>query len=203
MMKYHKLGLYAKMNPNKIGRDILYTLGAFLVFTGVSYSIHITLGRKLGPAEYGIFGIIISLITVIELFFFKGMRDTVTKYTSEFPQKARTIKHKSLRIQLVFALFLSGIYFLLSRHLAELLRDETLFPFTMGLSPDIQRGKDALSPLVKLKWINENIFLVSNLEALIIDIPGYRDYGLLGQNFLNNFHIEIDNQNGILLLKKR
>lgn len=128
-MKYHKLDRYAKMNPNKIGRDILYTLGAFLVFTGASYSIHVTLGRKLGPAEYGIFGIIISLITVIELFFFKGLRDTVTKYTSEFPHKARTIKHKSLRIQLIFALVLSGMYFLLSHHLAELLRDETLLPY--------------------------------------------------------------------------
>jgi len=56
---------------------------------------------------------------------------------------------------------------------------------------------------VKLKSVELEGFCVSNLEALIIDIPGYREYGLLGQNFLNNFHIEIDNQKGILRLKKR
>jgi clan AA aspartic protease (TIGR02281 family) len=56
---------------------------------------------------------------------------------------------------------------------------------------------------VKLKSVELQGFQVSNVEALIIDIPGYKDYGLLGQNFLNNFHIEIDNQRGILRLKKR
>jgi clan AA aspartic protease (TIGR02281 family) len=56
---------------------------------------------------------------------------------------------------------------------------------------------------VKLRSIELEGFRVSNVKALIIDIPGYRDYGLLGQNFLNNFQIEIDNQKGILRLKKR
>jgi clan AA aspartic protease (TIGR02281 family) len=56
---------------------------------------------------------------------------------------------------------------------------------------------------VKLKSVELEAYRISNVEALIIDIPGYRDYGLLGQNFLNNFHIEIDNQKGILRLKKR
>ena len=56
---------------------------------------------------------------------------------------------------------------------------------------------------VKLKSVELEGFRVSNMEALIIDIPGFRDYGLLGQNFLNNFHIEIDNQKGILRLKKK
>ena len=56
---------------------------------------------------------------------------------------------------------------------------------------------------VKLKSVELEGYRVSNVEALVIDIPGYRDHGLLGQNFLNNFHIEIDNQKGILRLKKR
>ncbi len=56
---------------------------------------------------------------------------------------------------------------------------------------------------VKLKSVELEGFRVLSVKALIIDIPGFRDYGLLGQNFLNNFHIEIDNQKGILRLKKR
>ncbi len=56
---------------------------------------------------------------------------------------------------------------------------------------------------VKLESVELEGFRVFDVEALIIDIPGYRGYGLLGQNFLNNFHIEIDNTKGILRLKKR
>jgi len=56
---------------------------------------------------------------------------------------------------------------------------------------------------VKLKSVELEGYRVLNVEALIIDIPGFRDCGLLGQNFLNNFHIEIDNQKGILRLKKK
>lgn len=56
---------------------------------------------------------------------------------------------------------------------------------------------------VKIDSIELEGFRVYNVSALIIDIPGYRDYGLLGQNFLNNFHIEIDNKKGILRLKRR
>ena len=41
------------------------------------------------------------------------------------------------------------------------------------------------------------------VNALIIDIPGYADYGLLGQNILNNFRVEIDNKKGILRLRKK
>jgi clan AA aspartic protease (TIGR02281 family) len=56
---------------------------------------------------------------------------------------------------------------------------------------------------VKLESIELEGARVFNVAALIIDIPGYRDYGLLGQNFLNVFHIEIDNQRGILRLRKK
>jgi clan AA aspartic protease (TIGR02281 family) len=56
---------------------------------------------------------------------------------------------------------------------------------------------------VKLESVELGGFRVFDVEALIIDIPGFRGYGLLGQNFLNNFHIEIDNMKGILRLKKR
>jgi clan AA aspartic protease (TIGR02281 family) len=56
---------------------------------------------------------------------------------------------------------------------------------------------------VTLESIELNKQRIPYLKALIIDIPGYPDYGLLGQNFLNNFRIEIDNKNGILRLRKK
>jgi len=42
---------------------------------------------------------------------------------------------------------------------------------------------------------------VSNVKVLVLDISP--EFGLLGINFLNNFHIQIDNQKGILRLRKK
>jgi predicted aspartyl protease len=42
-----------------------------------------------------------------------------------------------------------------------------------------------------------------NIVALIIDLPGTPSIGLLGNNFLNLFNVEIDNENGILRLSPR
>jgi len=40
----------------------------------------------------------------------------------------------------------------------------------------------------------------NNVTALIIDLPGTPGAGLLGNNFLNHFNVEIDNEKGILKL---
>lgn len=42
-----------------------------------------------------------------------------------------------------------------------------------------------------------------NIIALIIDLPGIPGVGLLGNNFLNHFNVEIDNKNGLLKLSPR
>lgn len=46
-------------------------------------------------------------------------------------------------------------------------------------------------------------FRVYNVNVVIIDIPSAPELGLLGQNFLENFQMEIDNKKGILKLKPR
>jgi clan AA aspartic protease (TIGR02281 family) len=56
---------------------------------------------------------------------------------------------------------------------------------------------------VTLESIELEGLRVNNLKVLIIDLPGFPDYGLLGLDFLNNFRFEIDKKQGILRLKKR
>ena len=46
-------------------------------------------------------------------------------------------------------------------------------------------------------------FKVRNMPVLVVDMPGASDTGLLGNDFLKHFDIEIDNQNGILKLRPR
>jgi len=56
---------------------------------------------------------------------------------------------------------------------------------------------------VTLESIELERLRVNNVKVLIIDLPGFPDYGLLGLDFLNNFRFEIDKKQGILRLKKR
>jgi clan AA aspartic protease (TIGR02281 family) len=44
---------------------------------------------------------------------------------------------------------------------------------------------------------------VYNIKAFIADTPGYEDTGILGQNVLNNFQLDIDYKKGILRIRKR
>jgi aspartyl protease family protein len=44
---------------------------------------------------------------------------------------------------------------------------------------------------------------VNKVQAWVLDIPGRPTLGLLGLNYLNRFHMEIDNNRGVLMLKPR
>ena len=56
---------------------------------------------------------------------------------------------------------------------------------------------------VTLNSIEIGDLRADNIVALIIDLPGVPGVGLLGNNFLSHFNVEIDNQNGILKLSPR
>lgn len=92
-----------------MGKDTLYMILAQLLFVASGYAVHIGMGRILGPERYGEFGVIMSLLAVLEVFLVRGLRETVTKYTAEFPDKSQAIKRQALRIEIIFG----GVLFLL------------------------------------------------------------------------------------------
>jgi len=56
---------------------------------------------------------------------------------------------------------------------------------------------------VILKTISIGNWPVHNIKALVLDLPGKSNLGLLGLNYLTNFHIELNNKKGILKLTPR
>lgn len=44
---------------------------------------------------------------------------------------------------------------------------------------------------------------VKDITAFVLDIPGRPEIGLLGLNYLKHFYVEIDNEQGVLMLKPR
>lgn len=56
---------------------------------------------------------------------------------------------------------------------------------------------------VRLSSINLGGWIVYDVPALVIDLPGKSNMGLLGLNYLNRFYMEIDQERGVLSLKPR
>ena len=109
-----------------LGRGTLYLMLVQVVFLASGYIIHAGLGRLLGPASYGIFGVVIYLVTLSQDFLRAGIPQAASKYIAEDSSKARAIKNKAVKLQLIYALLVFLVYFLLADSLANLLGDPSL-----------------------------------------------------------------------------
>jgi len=111
-----------------IGKSFLWVNAAEIIFFLSSYIIHGTLGRTLGPADYGRCSIIIALVTATIVFLGDGIPKALSRYSSAFPEKSNAIFRKALKLQSIIVLIIFGIYFLSAPYIAAFLRDPTLTP---------------------------------------------------------------------------
>ena len=97
-----------------------------LLFLISGYAIHVGLGRLLGPELYGIYAVVISLVTIINLILTTGIPQTVSKFVSERPDLARSILKTSGKLQLYLSSLIFVIYFISASFVAEMLKDDSL-----------------------------------------------------------------------------
>ncbi|MEA2006936.1 MAG: oligosaccharide flippase family protein [Patescibacteria group bacterium] len=101
-----------------------------LVFNLSGYITHAFLGRSLGPAEYGRYGIVITFSTMIIILIGKGVPIAMSKYLSEVPveqqEKIAAIKNISAKVQFVVIGLVTIVYFFLAPVFAHILRDDSL-----------------------------------------------------------------------------
>jgi O-antigen/teichoic acid export membrane protein len=77
---------------------------AVLILSG--FVLNIFLARKLGPAEYGIVGIVAGILFVFELFLTNGIRQSVSKIISSQNVNVKALWKKSFSIQMILCLAL-------------------------------------------------------------------------------------------------
>ena len=109
-----------------MAKGTLYNLIGRALFILSAYGIHVVLGRYFGPELYGTFGVILSLLAINYIFLANGVRQAVSKYTSEESTYASTILKKGLKVQLLLALSIALIYFLSAKEIAFFLQDINL-----------------------------------------------------------------------------
>lgn len=88
------------------------------------------MGRILGPADYGRYGLVITLTTMIIILIGNGIPTAMSKYLSEFfetkPEMVLAIKKQALRLQLVIIGSITVIFFLSTPLIARILGDPSL-----------------------------------------------------------------------------
>ncbi|MDA1169302.1 MAG: oligosaccharide flippase family protein [bacterium] len=123
------------MKQSKFTGAIALTVAqAIVLFLG--FIIHPLIGRMLGKAEYGIFGVVLSFQTIFGIILTLGVPSAVSKFVAQNTQYARSILAQALKIQIGVGLCISLIVVLLSPIASSLLHDNSLtkyFIFIAGV----------------------------------------------------------------------
>ena len=110
-------------------KGALYIAISSMVFILSGYIINVWLGRLLGPVYYGDYGVIISLMTVINLIQTAGLPQAVSKYIAQDEEKSEAILRSGLYLQIVSTALITVVYFFLASPIAMILKDLTLVPY--------------------------------------------------------------------------
>ena len=112
-----------------------YLFMAQFVFLISAYTIHVVLGRYLGPVEYGLFGVVIYASAIVHTFVSSGLPMAVSRYISAAPEKAEAVFRKGLQLQLFLAVPISLAFFIAAPWIAHLLGDDSLAPLFKIIAP--------------------------------------------------------------------
>jgi stage V sporulation protein B len=117
---------------SSIAKSALWVTVSEIFFNLSGFIIHSILGRVLGPADYGRYGIIVTLTTMVIILIGNGIPTAMAKYLSEIyesnPRMISQIKKQAIRIQLILIGCITITFFLCSSLIAKALGDPTLTP---------------------------------------------------------------------------
>ncbi len=108
-----------------------------VVFLASGLAVNFGLARLLGVVDYGNFGLVISLLVVVELFVITGFPEVIQKFGGEWPEAMRVLVRQTLRWQILYALVVFGLFELAAPVTARFFEDEALIPLLRLAGVDI------------------------------------------------------------------
>lgn len=116
----------------KFSSALIWLTMSEIIFNVAGYIIHSSVGRILGPADYGRFNLIITMTTMIIILIGNGIPTAMSKYLAEVfesaPERILGIKYKAIKLQILLMLSVTAAFFLASPFIAWALHDSTLTP---------------------------------------------------------------------------
>ena len=108
------------------GRGAIYITLAKLWFMASGYGIAITLTYLLTTEEYGLYRVVINAVSIVNAVIVTGTYQAVSKYVSQEPEKADSVKSRALRLQLIVGGLIAAGFFALAPVVAYFLHDSRL-----------------------------------------------------------------------------
>lgn len=97
----------------------------------LGYIVHPLVGRILGPAQYGVYGIVLSIQTIFGILLTLGVPSAVSKFVAQNNPNAQSILKQALKIQSVIGLCIAIVVVVLAPIISNLLGDRSLIPYLM------------------------------------------------------------------------
>ncbi|MGH7204032.1 MAG: lipopolysaccharide biosynthesis protein [Candidatus Levyibacteriota bacterium] len=114
---------------NTLKQGTIYLTIASIIFIITGYIINVILGRLLGPVSYGSYGVIVSLISLVNVLQTSGFTQSASKYIAEDETKAPEIFRSALIIQMIATVSITIAFFFLAPVIATILNDKSLTPY--------------------------------------------------------------------------
>jgi stage V sporulation protein B len=118
------------MSKQHIVKSVFWVTISEIVFNFSGYVIQSSIGRFLGPADYGRYGIIITLTTMVIVLIGNGIPTAMSKYISECfetnIEKVRVIKRQAVYLQTIIISILTLIFYFSVPFIAKALGDPSL-----------------------------------------------------------------------------
>lgn len=117
---------------NNIAKSALWVTISEIFFNLSGFIIHSVLGRFLGPADYGRYGIIITLTTMVIILIGNGIPTAMSKYISEYfetnSRMVKKIKNQAIILQSIIIGSITILFFIFIPLICRALGDPTLIP---------------------------------------------------------------------------
>lgn len=116
----------------KFSQALAWLTVSEVIFNIAAYVVHSVAGRILGPADYGRYGLVVTLTTMVIVLIGNGIPTAMSKYISgvleKSPRDIRSIKKKAALLQMYIIGGITILFFLLAPVIAWALRDPSLTP---------------------------------------------------------------------------
>lgn len=111
------------MTTQKVSKGILFVGIGTVSFMVSGYLVNVWLGRHLGPRLYGQYGVLISLMTILNIMQVSGVPQAVSKYSAENPNHSEGVLRSGLKVQAVIVTALTVIFLLSAPLMAKIFND--------------------------------------------------------------------------------
>ena len=118
------------MSKQNLAKSTVWLIVSELIFNLSGYIIHSFVGRILGPADYGRYGLVVTLTTMVIILIGNGIPTAMSKYISEIfetnPRLVLVIKRQAIILQSILIAVITGLFYFSAPLISNILGDQSL-----------------------------------------------------------------------------